>query len=102
VAEAANGTSSTEPILRPERGQMIELEEDWDDRAATDVKQLVALLFVAAEPLRQAELSKQLGIGQVPTDRPIAGCAPIPVWRRATGVSARPARLVIKGRGSRA
>jgi excisionase family DNA binding protein len=38
--------------------------EVWDDRAAADIKHLVALLFVAASSLTRAELSRQLGIGQ--------------------------------------
>jgi hypothetical protein len=38
--------------------------EVWDDRAATDVTQLVASLFVAAEPPTRVELSKQLGTGR--------------------------------------
>jgi segregation and condensation protein B len=36
----------------------------WDDRAAADVKHLVALLFVAASPLTRTELCRQLGVGQ--------------------------------------
>jgi segregation and condensation protein B len=63
VAGPANHTAAVsraarvQPDLAP--GEVI-----WDDRAATDVKQLMALLFVAAEPETRAELGKQLGIGQ--------------------------------------
>jgi segregation and condensation protein B len=59
-----------QPELAPE-------EENWDDRAATDVKQLVALLFVAAEPLTRAELTKQLGVGQTRLARACALARPL-------------------------
>jgi hypothetical protein len=63
-------TARAQPELAPE-------EENWDDRAATDVKQLVALLFVAAEPLTRAELSKQLSIGQTRLARACALARPL-------------------------
>jgi hypothetical protein len=76
VAAPNRRTSSTEPILRPGPRHVTE-PEVWDDRAATDVSQLVALLFVAAEPLTRAELSKQLGIGQARLARVCALAGPL-------------------------
>jgi segregation and condensation protein B len=76
VAAAPDGTSSTEPSVRSEPRQVPE-PEFWDDRATTDVKQLVALLFVAAEPLTRAELTKELGIGQTRLARACALARPL-------------------------
>jgi segregation and condensation protein B len=76
VTPAPNGTSSAEPIVWPQPRRVPE-PEVWDDRAATDVKQLVALLFVAAEPLTRAELTKQLGIGQTRLARACALAGPL-------------------------
>jgi segregation and condensation protein B len=71
-----NGATSGEPIVSRESGQVTQ-SELWDDRAATDVKQLVALLFVAAEPLTRAELTKQLGIGQTRLGRACVMAGPL-------------------------
>jgi hypothetical protein len=76
VAAGSNGTNSVEPIVRSEPRQVRE-PELWDDRAATDAKQFVALLFVAAEPVTRAELSKQLAIGQTRLARACALARPI-------------------------
>jgi len=40
-------------------------DTEWDDRADWDARHLVALLFVAATPLRQAEVREQLRISAV-------------------------------------
>jgi segregation and condensation protein B len=59
-----NGNGSRPPTT-PRQPTLACLDgELWDDCAAADVKQLVALLFVVAGPLRRVELSRQLGIGQ--------------------------------------
>ncbi len=75
VAGAPNDTAAAAPIRRPQLPLILE-PEVWDDRAAMDVKQLVALLFLAAEPLTRAELSKQLGIGQTRLARACALARP--------------------------
>jgi chromosome segregation and condensation protein ScpB len=72
-ATAASLTARTAPRLPPE-------SEVWDDRAAADVKQLVALLFVAASPLTRPELSRQLGIGQTRLARVCELARPMLGW----------------------
>ncbi len=47
-------------------------DAEWDDRTEQDARQLVALLFVAATPLRQAEVREQL---RVSTARLARACA---------------------------
>jgi hypothetical protein len=76
VAAVPNGTSSADPIVR-DVSRQVTRSELWDDRAETDVKQLVALLFVAAEPLTRAEIGKQLGIGQTRLARTCALARPL-------------------------
>ncbi len=76
VAGAVNGTAAVLPTARP-LPALASGEEIWDDRAATDVKQLVALLFVAAAPLTRAGSSNQLGIGQTRLARACALARPL-------------------------
>jgi segregation and condensation protein B len=76
VAGTVDHPVALAPIARPQP-ELVPGEEIWDDRAATDVKQLVALLFVAAEPLTRAELSKQLGVGQTRLARACALARPL-------------------------
>jgi segregation and condensation protein B len=47
-------------------------DEIWDDRAEQDANQLVALLFVAAAPLRRAEVAETLRIGPARLSRACA------------------------------
>jgi segregation and condensation protein B len=76
VAGAVDHSAAVAPTARPQSQLALE-EENWDDRAATDVKQFVALLFVAAEPLTRAELTKQLGVGQTRLARACALAKPL-------------------------
>jgi hypothetical protein len=47
-------------------------EEIWDDRAEQDARHLVALLFVAASPLRRAEVGGTLRVGPARLSRACA------------------------------
>jgi len=53
------GRASEPPGRGVRRGRE---DAEWDDRTEQDARQLVALLFVAATPLRQAEVREQLRI----------------------------------------
>jgi len=54
----------TGPLAHTKRRQPPSEDLVWDDRAEQDANQLVALLFVAATPLRRAELAETLRISQ--------------------------------------
>jgi len=54
----------TGPLAQTKRRQPPSEDLVWDDRAEQDANQLVALLFVAATPLRRAELAETLRISQ--------------------------------------
>jgi len=54
----------TGPPAQTQRPRHAAADLIWDDRAEQDANQLVALLFVAATPLRRTELAETLRISQ--------------------------------------
>ena len=61
---AARPVVLTGPPAHTQRPRHAAADLVWDDRAEQDANQLVALLFVAATPLRRAELAETLKISQ--------------------------------------